>query len=64
MAFLNKKVKSGDGCVAKYKRYFKGTKEGQECTSIGHLGIFSIYSGGRQWKSRKAGAYIPDNLTS
>ena len=37
------------------KCYFKrlrGTKEGQECASIGHLEIFSMSSGERQRKSR------------
>ena len=37
------------------KCYFirlRGTKEGQECASIGHLEIFSMSSGERQRKSR------------
>ena len=37
------------------KCYFirlRGTKEGQECASIGHLEIFSMSSGERQRKNR------------
>ena len=30
----------------------RGTKEGQECASLGHLEIFSMSSGERQRKSR------------
>ena len=37
------------------KLYFirlRGTKEGQECSSLGHLEIFPMSSGERQRKSR------------
>ena len=35
-----------------YFIWLRGTKEGQECASIGHLEIFSMSSGERQRKSR------------
>ena len=44
------------GMVVAFKKcYFirlRGTKEGQECASIGPLEIFSMSSGERQMKSR------------